>query len=213
VPNGIDVALFDRDDGIDPYERFGLPRDGLMVFFANRMEERKGIHLVRDMCFRVMRKYRHVHFVFAGNDLFGYMQREILPFIEANDLKSRFHYLGQLDLPSVRAILKRIHVFLIPSLWENCPYSCIEAMTAGRAIVASDCGGMPELIEDGKNGLLARNGDSASFVEALERMIEDDDLRRRVGPAARARVEHDLTDVAVAERSVAIYRGHRPAQT
>lgn len=208
IPNGIDVELFDRDDGVDVQERFGLPKDGVKVFFANRLEERKGIHLVRDMCFEVMRKYPHVHFVFAGNDLFGYMKREIQPFIDKNKLQKRFHYLGQLDLPSVRAILKQIDIFLIPSLWENCPYSCIEAMTAGRAIVSSDCGGMPELIQHEENGLLAENDSSSSFVAALERMVEDAALRERLGQAARRTVESRLTDVGIAERAVALYSEH-----
>lgn len=208
VPNGIDVELFDKDDGIDVYERFGLPRDGVTVFFANRMEERKGIHLVRDMCFHVMKKYSHVNFVFAGNDLFGFMEREIQPFIDENGLQDRFRYVGQLDLPSVRAILKVSDIFLIPSLWENCPYSCIEAMTASRAIVSSDCGGMPELIQHDQNGVLAKNDDAPSFIAALERMIEDEALRERLGNAARRTVEERLTDTGIAQKALEIYQQH-----
>lgn len=205
IPNGIDVELFDRDEGIDVHARFGLPKDKPMVFFANRMEERKGIHLVREMAFHVLQKYRDVHMVFAGKDLFGYMEKHVLPFIHKNRLQSRFHYLGALDLASVRAVLKRIDVFLIPSLWENCPYSCLEAMTAGRAIVSSDCGGMPELLRDRENGLLARNNDAASFIRALEEALEDRPLRERLGAAARRSVEQGLTDVAIARRTVDLY--------
>jgi hypothetical protein len=128
--------------------------------------------------------------------------------VKDNQLQSRFFYLGQLDLPSVRACLKASSIFLIPSLWENCPYSCLEAMTAGRGIVSSDCGGMPELIEDGRTGVLAKNGDPASFVVALQRMIEDDQLRDRCGQNARAEVEKRLTDTAIAEKGVAIYKAH-----
>ena len=121
----------------------------------------------------VLRKHPDAHFVLAGGDAFGYMQNRILPFMKKQKLHKRFHYLGALDLPSVRAVLKSIDIFLIPSLWENCPYSCIEAMTARRAIVSSDCGGMPELIEHRQNGLLARSGVAASFAEALDEAIED----------------------------------------
>ncbi len=212
IPNGIDLELFDRDEGIDVTERFGVPAAGgdkVTVFFANRMEKRKGIHLVRDMCFHVMRKYPHVHFVFAGADLFGYMEKQILPFIKSERMQDRFHYVGKIDLPSVRALLKRSDIFLIPSLWENCPYSCIEAMSAGRAIVSSDCGGMPELIRDGDNGLLATNDNAPSFISALERAVEDAALRERLGAAARREVESRLTDVAVAERAATIYADFR----
>lgn len=208
IPNGIDLSLFDRDEGIDVHTQFGIPKDGLKVFFANRMEERKGIHLVRDMAFNVLQKYPHVHMVFAGNDLFGFMEKEILPFIQKNKLQKRFHYVGQRTLPEVRAILKKVDVFLIPSLWENAPYSCIEAMAAGRAIVASDCGGMPELIRHHETGLLARNNDPQSFIKALHEAIEDPALRDRMGRAARREVESRLTDVAVAKRTVEVYQSY-----
>jgi hypothetical protein len=134
------------------------------------------------------------------------MEKRILPWVKDHGLQERFFYLGQLGLPEVRACLKKSAIFLIPSLWENCPYSCLEAMTAGRAIVSSDCGGMPELIEHERTGLLAKNGDPASFVAALQRMIEDDGLRARCGAAARAEVEKRLTDVAIARRSVEVYQ-------
>ncbi len=207
VPNGIDLELFDRDEGIDVPKRFGLPpKDGLTIFFANRLERRKGIHLVRDMCFHVLQKYPHVHFAFAGEDGQGVMKSEIEPFIKKHGLAKRFHYFGKLHLPEVRAILKRVDVHLIPSLWENAPYSCLEAMSAGRAIVASDCGGMPELIQDGENGVLARNDDAQSFIAALERVVEDDALRHRIGAAARATVEQRYTDVKIARQTVELYR-------
>ncbi|MCB9885901.1 MAG: glycosyltransferase family 4 protein [Planctomycetes bacterium] len=207
VPNGIDVPLFDRDEGIDVHERFGLPRDKQLIFFANRMEERKGVHILKAMVEQTLAEYPQIAFVFAGRDLFGWMEKRILPWVKDHGLQDRFFYLGHLDLPSVRACLKASSIFLIPSLWENCPYSCIEAMTAGLAIVSSDCGGMPELIEDRRTGLLARNGDPASFVAALREMIEDDGLRERCGAAARVEVETRLTDIAIAQRSIDIYQG------
>lgn len=209
IPNGIDVPLFDRDEGIDVFTKFGLPRDKKLIFFANRMEERKGIHIVQKMVEATLAKHPDIAFVFAGRDLFGFMEKKILPWVKDRQLQSRFFYLGQLGLPEVRAVLKQSSIFLIPSLWENCPYSCLEAMTAGRAIVSSDCGGMPELVEHERTGLLAKNGDPASFVAALERMIEDDALRARCGQNARAEVEQRLTDVAIARRSVEVYQGWR----
>ena len=206
IPNGIDVPLFDRDDGIDAHDRFGIPRDGVTIFFANRMEERKGLHLVEKMAPEILRRHPDAHFFLAGGDAFGYMRDRVLPSIKSQKLNKRFHYLGALDLPSVRAVLKSIDIFLIPSLWENCPYSCIEAMTAARAIVSSDCGGMPELIRHRQNGLLARSGDASSFETSLGELIEDRALRERLGAAARATVEERLTDVAVAEQALAVYR-------
>jgi glycogen(starch) synthase len=212
IPNGIDLELFDRDGGVDVTTRFGLPRDGLIVLFANRMEERKGIHLMGEIAVRVMQRHRHVHFVLAGRDLFGYVASRVLPMIEAQGLVDRFHVLGGLGLVDVRALLKRSDIFLLPSMWENCPYSCIEAMAAGCGIVSSDCGGMPELVADGQNGLLARSGDAESFVRRLDELIEATGLRERLGAAARTTVERRLTDIDVARRIADLYRTTLSAQ-
>jgi glycosyltransferase involved in cell wall biosynthesis len=201
------VDLFDRDEGIDVHERFGLPRNALTVLFANRLEPRKGIHLFGEVALHTMKRYPHVHFVVAGRDLFGHVANEILPKVQEAGCGPRFHVLGGRDLSEVRALLKRTDIFCLPSVWENCPYSCLEAMTASRAIVASDCGGMPELITDRVNGLLAHTGDAESFTTRLEELIERPDLRERLGRMARHTVETRLTNLETARRTVDIYRG------
>ena len=205
IPNGIDLELFDRDGGIDVERRFGMPPGALTVLFANRMEERKGVHIVGEVAVRVMARHPHVHFVLAGRDLFGYLENRVLPVIREAGLERRFHALGGLAFEEMRAVLKRSEIFILPSLWENCPYSCIEAMAAGCAIVSSDCGGMPELIAPHENGLLATSGDAASFVQQLEELIEDAALRERLGEAARVTVEQHLTDVQIARRTADLY--------
>ena len=205
IPNGIDLELFDRDDLPGTRSRFGLPPDALTVLFANRLEERKGIHLIGDIAVQVMKRYPQVHFVLAGRDLFGYVADRVVPRMREEGLADRFHVLGGLDLASVRALLKCSDIFLLSSLWENCPYSCIEAMAAGCAIVSSDCGGMPELVVDRANGLLARSGDATSFAQRIEELIDGKALRQRLGEAARQTVEQRLTDVVVARRIAALY--------
>lgn len=205
IPNGIDIDLFDKNEGIDVRQRFNIPHDAMLVLFANRLEERKGIHIVGDVAMQIMARYPHVHFAVAGRDLFGIVASKVQPAVREAGFADRFHVLGGLGLPDVRALLKRCDIFMLPSLWENCPYSCIEAMTAGRAIVASDCGGMPELIAHRENGLLARTGFADSFIQRLQELIDDGGLRQRLGAAARRTVEDRLTDVEIARRTVELY--------
>ena len=205
IPNGIDLDLFDRVDTSDVRRQHGLPPGRPIILFTGRMERRKGIHLCPDIVGRILARH-DVAFVFAGRDLFGFMADTLLPSLQGRALRGSMHYLGDLDLAGVRACLRQADMFVLPSLWENCPYSCLEAMAAGRAIVCANQGGMPELIEDEIHGLLADPGDAGSFVSQIERLIEDRALRDRLGAAARARVERDFTDVRIAERSVAFYQ-------
>ena len=204
IPNGIDVSLFDGEATIDVARKYDLPRDKVMIFFAGRMERRKGIHLCGAIAESILRRH-DVCFVFAGGDLFGYMTKTLLPSLAKHNLRGSVHYLGKLDLPELRSCVRTADIVMLPSLWENCPYSCLEAMAAGRAIVSTDQGGMPELIRHGYNGLLAQSGDAGSFADQIERLIGDAALRRQLGAAARQTVEEEFTDDRVARLSTAFY--------
>lgn len=205
IANGIDLELFDRADQIDAREKYSLPKDKLVILFTGRMEKRKGIHLCPEICETILRKH-DVAFAFAGRDLFKFMENDLLPRLRSQKLRGSVHYLGELSLDDVGSCLRQSDLYFIPSLWENCPYSCLEAMAAGRAIVASDAGGIPELIRDGENGLIAPGQNAAAFVGQIERLLEDAPLRERLGRAARKTIEARYTDTAIAQQSVDYYR-------
>jgi glycosyltransferase involved in cell wall biosynthesis len=100
----------------------------------------------------------------------------------------------------VAELLAQADVFVLSSRSEGLPISILEAMAAGLPVVASDVGGIPELVVDGETGLLVPAGDPDALAAALRRLVEDGELRRRLGAAARARVEQRFS-VEQARRS------------
>jgi glycosyltransferase involved in cell wall biosynthesis len=206
VPSGIDLDLVDRSEGIDVVERFGLPRDAITILFTSRLERRKGIYLLPAICAQILGRFPQVHFVFAGEDTEGAFTTAIQPAADAVGAAHRVRALGRVSLTEVRALLRHADVHLLPTLWDNAPYACIEAMASATAVVSSDFGGLPELVEHGRSGLLARTGDAASFVTAIECLVEDRELRERLGAGARARIEEHFTDVGVAQQTVDLWR-------
>jgi glycosyltransferase involved in cell wall biosynthesis len=89
----------------------------------------------------------------------------------------------------VRAFLRRMDVFVLPSRNEAMPVALLEAMAMERAVVASNVGGIPEVIVDGESGLLTPSGDMQRLGSALAQLVTDPTLRRQLGIAARQRVE------------------------
>jgi glycosyltransferase involved in cell wall biosynthesis len=206
VRNGIDLELFDREQGIDVVERFGLPREAITILFSSRLEPRKGVHLLPEICLEVLGRHPNVHVVITGDDQDPWVKDQIRPGLQARGVDDRFHAVGRVTLREVRSLLRYVDIHLLPSRWENAPYACIEAMASSRAVVSSDATGMPELIEDGVTGLLARTEDATSFIAQLERLIEDRDLRERLGSNARRSVEEDHSAKATAIHTVDIWR-------
>jgi glycosyltransferase involved in cell wall biosynthesis len=90
----------------------------------------------------------------------------------------------------VRSALAASTALVIPSVWpENLPTVALEAIGVGRPIVASRVGGMPELIDEGRTGFLTRPYDVGALATALDALLGDPDLARRMGEAAHVRSE------------------------
>ncbi len=105
----------------------------------------------------------------------------------------------------VRAIIPRLETVVFPSRREGIPIALLEAMALKRAVAATAVGGIPDVIEDGVNGLLIPPGDGAALVRAVSRLLEDEPLRRRLGAAAAALVEREYTARRMVERVGAVY--------
>jgi glycosyltransferase involved in cell wall biosynthesis len=148
----------------------------------------------------------HVH----GHPV-GYPEHEdYLERVRARARSPAIHFEGPYDNRQVGALLAGLDVVVTPSIWfENAPLTVQEAMMAGLPVVASDLGGMKELVRDGVNGLLFRPRDPSDLRAALQRFVDDPDLCRRLRPDAAgvraidddARAHLDLYAALVAGRA------------
>ena len=111
-----------------------------------------------------------------------------------------------LSAPEVAALLASADVFVLPSRSEGQPMAVLEAMARGVCVVASDVGGIPELVEDGRSGVLVPPDDVDSLVKALRKVLDDRDLRERLGGEARQRVLAEFDVDVVWRRLDVLYR-------
>ena len=112
---------------------------------------------------------------------------------------------GRTDRARTVELFHGCELFVLPSRHEPFGIVNVEAMASGKAIVATNVGGVPELVEDGVNGVLAPAGDPVALAGAIRRLLDDDDLRRRLGDAGRRRVR-DFAWQVIARQYTSVYR-------
>jgi glycosyltransferase involved in cell wall biosynthesis len=198
VPYGVDAAVFSpalRTDRVRA--RLGVPDDALFVLAHGRLVEKKGFRYLVEAMTRVP----GAHLVVAGDGDLGPALRAQA---EAAAVPATFP--GALDRAAMAATIAAADVVAVPSIVDaagnvdGLPNALLEALAAGRAVVASRVAGIPDVMEDGGNGLLVPPGDAAALAGALLRLQHDPQARGRLGAEARRRALALLSWDAAARR-------------
>lgn len=174
-----------------------------LVLYVGRLEFRKGCHVLIRSIPAVLHAVPDARFLFVGNDcgMSDYLTRQA----SVLGISGRVDFIGYRPREELAGYYNRCAVCCVPSLWENQPYTCLEAMACGRPVVASSTGGIPEIIENGVNGLLVPAGSVVRLAEAIIRLLEDRKLADSVGENARKTIEMRYDPESVMKRTLKIY--------
>jgi len=212
VHNGIDTSLYRPDPGKDALVKHGIDPDRPYVLFVGRITRQKGVpHLVR----AAAGLPDGVQLVLcAGEADTPELDAEFRGLVTALEGKRTgvFWIPEMLPRPEVVQLLTHAAVFACPSVYEPLGIVNLEAMACGTPVVASDVGGIPEVVADGSTGLLAHytEDDPAGFEAALAtrlgELLENPHRAAAMGEAGRERAVREFGWAAIAERTVGIYR-------
>ncbi|MFF1283129.1 glycogen synthase [Streptomyces sp. NPDC058299] len=207
VRNGIDTRLYRPDHGTDALTRHGIDPARPYVLFVGRITRQKGVpHLLRavrdiDPGVQVV--------LCAGAPDTPEIDREFRElFEELSRARSGVFWIPQmLPRPEVIQLLTRAAVFACPSVYEPLGIVNLEAMACGTPVVASRVGGIPEVVDDGRTGLLVDvdDGFESGLASALDAVLGDPAAARRMGEAGRARAVGEFGWDAVARRTAGLY--------
>jgi glycosyltransferase involved in cell wall biosynthesis len=203
IYNGIDTAEYAGSD--ETRERLraqlGLGSGDVAVGAIGSLYAVKGhVHLVRAAPY-VLARHANVKFFIAGRgDLADSLQREIGNL----DLGSRFELLG--FRADVKELLQALDIYVMPSHAEGLPLSLLEAMAAGKPVVASRVGGIPEVVEDGRSGVLVEPRAEQSLAQAITQLIDDPARRAAYAERASSLVASRFDIEEMTTRYLALYR-------
>lgn len=194
LPNGINLKQFNPERG--------APSAKTRIAFVGHLGAHKGVKTL----LVAMARLKHRNDVVLSIIGQGPDETQFQNMSRALGIASNVHFLGRVAHQDMRAIYAETDILVLPSLWdENQPVSIMEAMASRIPVVASNKGGIPELIEDGITGFLFPAGDDKILAEVLEKLIASPDLRRTIGLGALSRLaELDVIDQAA--RQIELYR-------
>lgn len=160
------------------------PRDSLTIGTACRIIEAKGVRELISAFAGLNRQFPSLRLEVAGA---GPEQEILFKAAQEQGIARAVRFLGWVD--DLRPVLRAWDVFALPSYEEALPIAILEAMAEGLPVVATDVGGIPELVENERTGFLVRPGDVDGLRMALRRLVESSDLRREFGDQGRLRAE------------------------
>ncbi len=180
--------------------RLGLPGDSAVVVVVAQLIPRKGHRFLLDAVPRIRARHPRLQVLFVGD---GELRDALAARVDADGLGGVVRLLGHRE--DVADILRAADLLAHPATLEGFANVAMQAMAAGIPVVSSAVGGMPESVRDGENGLLVRPADPAALADAIDRLLCDPDLRRRLGERGRAIVESEFTVDAMVQGNLRVY--------
>jgi glycosyltransferase involved in cell wall biosynthesis len=200
VPNGIDCKEFDIvNSDVTFLGRYGL-EEGSFLLYVGRLHPLKGVQYLIDAFKKVKKRHEKLKLVIAGKGDFEPYLRKVA------SRRKDVIFLGHVaSLEVKKTLYENCLAVVVPSVYETFPMVVLEAMACGKPIIATDAGGTRLLVVQGKSGILIKPKDVTGIETAIERLLEDSDMRRRMGMFGRKLVEEEYTVEKMVDRTLRVY--------
>lgn len=182
VMNGADLRRF--SPGSKPGEIAGAPPGAHMIFACRQLFPRKGIRFLIQAAARLRPRYPDMRLVIAGD---GFERADLENLAKTTGVADITAFVGWVPNRELPPYYRACAVSVIPSLEEGFGIPAAEAMGCEAPVVASDAGGLPEVVADGITGFVVPKGDVDALTAAIDRLLADPELSQRMGKDGRAR--------------------------
>ncbi len=196
VYNGIDLDMFRRLDA-------DAKEPARLIVVANSSDRKKGVvYLLRAL--QLLREEMDVKLTIVDR---GAPDNEYTPaLVTRYGLDSSVSFTGRLSVEELARHYARAEVSVVPSLYEGFSIPAAEAMACGVPVVATTAGALPEVVENGRSGILVPPRDANALAQAIRRLLKDESLRQAMGAEGRKKVENNFTWEKAARKTLEIYQ-------
>lgn len=202
IHQGVDINIFYPRHDNSVRVGLGLSEEDFVVLYVGRLvkpAEMKGTRYLIEAAKELIPEYSNLKLVFVG-DGDGRAQNEEW----ARSIKSNVVFTGYRQ--DVYSCMSAANVLVLPSLSEGCPVVVLEAGACGIPVIASRVGAVPELIDDGRTGIIIRSRSVSEIKQALVQLMQEPSLGQRMGEQARTRIGKEFTWDVICKKLEGFYQ-------
>lgn len=202
ICNGVDLRRYEHPaNRITVRRQLGVGIDTKLLITVGTLKAAKGHEFLIRAASEIVSRHPDAHFLFVGD---GELKRELQTQSQSLNLSDNIHFLG--NRSDVADLLAASDVFVLPSLWEGLPMALLEAMAAGKPIVATAVSGTKRVMIPDETGLVVPPGDASKLADTILRLVSDPVRAKAMGRAARKRVAKEFSAQKQADEHLALYR-------
>ncbi|MDA9830233.1 glycosyltransferase family 4 protein [Akkermansiaceae bacterium] len=197
VPNAIEDRYFSAQASAESRSKWGLPPKGVIIGIPGTLRPMKGHGFALDALRPLLEANETLHLVITGaaKDKFG---EELIDQYSDPFWADRVSWVGEVS--DMFEFYSACDLAIIPSSSEPFGRTVIEAMACGLPVIATRVGGIPEIIDDGENGLLVDYGDSQGMQSQVNAVLRDDYLSKGLAEAAQQKTRREYSETVHGER-------------
>ncbi|MFZ2188001.1 MAG: glycosyltransferase family 4 protein [Candidatus Moraniibacteriota bacterium] len=196
IYNGIDIKQFFPKSGSEVGDRF------ILTSGASRITDRKGLDYLIEAVAKLAPKYPQIYLKLMGD---GNARERLEQFVKDSKLEKNVVLLGRIPHEIVLPYYQEASLFVFPSLNEGMSNAMLEALATGLPLISTNTGGASELVIDGENGFIIKFKDSQDIADKIEKLILDEELRKKMALASRALAEK-MSWESVAQKYFEVYK-------
>ncbi len=190
IPNFVDPGQYEYSEESDNH---GV--------YAGRLVPEKGVKTLITAMGKI--KAKDFTLFICGS---GYEKEVLIKMAESNNIHN-VKFTGYLDKKELNSLILKSKFTILPSeCYENCPMAVLESMAMGKPVIGSDTGGIPELIENGQDGILFNPGNAHDLASAIDKLLSDPEKCKKMGRAAREKIVSKFNPEVHYSKILSLYR-------
>ncbi|MFX0137825.1 MAG: glycosyltransferase family 4 protein [Candidatus Hodarchaeota archaeon] len=192
--NGVNEKIF--------YPTKNLKYKNKYILYVGRIGFRKGIFNLMECAKNVLKEHQNVKFIMVGT---GPLLNQLRKKVRNMNLQKKILLLGYIKKERLLQLYRGAYIHLIPSAYEGLPNVLLEAMSSGIPVVANNVGGISDVISSGVNGFLVSSKNPSEMIKVINKLLENVNLRNKIGKNARKTIEKYYTWDIMAEKFLENY--------